>query len=303
MFRRTRSSEARSLGETHRQLDIALGAMTQGLCLYDQANKLQLWNNRFAELYNVKDALRRGMTFEEVICLTVSLGLYGERSVADVLEMRKAFIARRERARMDQVLSNGTIIEIVHVPLEDGGWVATYEEVTARRAADERLRYLATHDEMTGLANRSKFLSAAVALQSTSDLSSRFAILLLDLDGFKRVNDTHGHPVGDALLIEVGRRLESMDTNAEVIARLGGDEFAILRSSVPDDDVLRPWASAIVNELCIPYAVGKHVLVIGASAGLAAARPYQRDVKMVLAQADSALYVAKSSGGARVVFA
>ena len=87
MFRRTRSSEARSLGETHRQLDIALGAMTQGLCLYDQANKLQLWNNRFAELYNVKDALRRGMTFEEVICLTVSLGLYGERSVADVLEI------------------------------------------------------------------------------------------------------------------------------------------------------------------------------------------------------------------------
>ena len=299
MLRRTRPyKRGRASSEAHRQLDIALEAMTQGLCLYDHKNRLQLWNQRFAELYGVTDSLRRGMTLPELIKLTVSQGLYGEGSIADVLGIREAFIAWRQRSRMDQVLKDGSIIEIVHVPLDDGGWVATYEDITARRTAEVRLLYLATHDEMTGLANRSKFMSEAAA-----DLPSCFAIMLLDLDGFKRVNDTHGHPVGDALLIEVGRRLRSLDTKAQVVARLGGDEFALLRTLVWADDELQQWANAIVSELCHPYKIGEKVLNVGASAGLAVAGPRQQDFSMLLAQADSALYVAKNSGGACVVIA
>jgi diguanylate cyclase (GGDEF)-like protein len=301
MPRSTLNAQASALNETHRQLDIALGAMTQGLCLYDEANRLQLWNPRFAQLYQINHGLNKGMRFDQVIGLTVSLGLYGERPIDEVLEARHAFIARREHARMDQTLKSGTVIEIVHVPLEDGGWVATYEDVTARRKAEERLLYLATHDEMTGLANRSKFMATATAFHAAYDRAHDFVIMLLDLDGFKRVNDTFGHPAGDALLIEVGRRLEGLDTRAEVIARLGGDEFALLRRCMPNDSSLRPWAQAIVDALCTPYTIGGEVVKVGASAGVAIARAHWQELSSLLAQADLALYVAKHNGGARVM--
>jgi len=173
------------------------------------------------------------------------------------------------------------------------------EMALAWRCQAVELRRAAATDPLTGLANRAGFWSsyqrgtAATARETVS-------VLCIDLDRFKPVNDSHGHAVGDALLIEVADRLRRIVRPGDLVARVGGDEFTVVLHDLDDDQVAR-IADRIVGELGSPFTVAGHTVSIGASVGVAAAPVAGLDPGELLDAADKALYEAKGSGRSRWV--
>ncbi len=189
--------------------------------------------------------------------------------------------------------------------LADGAWMASFEEVTARLAADATTAEGMMSDPLTGLPNRQLFqkrLVAALEQPAEGPASPGPAILLVDLDRFKAVNDTLGHPVGDGLLRLVAKRLRSALRPGDLIARLGGDEFIVLVSPPPEPAKLAALAQRIVDMIGRPYLVDGQQVNIGASVGVAQAPEDGREETQLIRAADLALYHAKSSGRGAVSF-
>ena len=170
-------------------------------------------------------------------------------------------------------------------------------DITERKAAEEKIALLARTDGLTGLANRSTFLERLQQIFAAAKRGAvPFAVLYLDLDKFKPVNDTFGHPTGDLLLQEVGRRLKSCIRETDLIARLGGDEFAVLQSEVKEPAAAGELAARIQAELCRPYVLGDNEAHISVSIGICPFGAGIVDADAMLAQADLALYRSKEEG-------
>ncbi len=170
------------------------------------------------------------------------------------------------------------------------------EDFTEQKSREAAFAYRADHDPMTGLANRAKFLSETTReLQTASAFHMPLAVHYIDLDGFKPVNDTFGHAVGDALLQMVADRLRSSASECCLAARLGGDEFAVLQLRASNAEAAN-LAQDIVRTLSLPFLIGGRVISIGASVGVAYAPCHGNDVLVLLEQADRALYQAKNEG-------
>jgi diguanylate cyclase (GGDEF)-like protein len=198
----------------------------------------------------------------------------------------------------DQTLSrNGRSLRVVDQPMKGGGWVATFEDITEWQAAQEQIAHMARHDALTNLPNRTLFreqLEKALRLVRRSD---QLAVLCLDLDHFKDINDSLGHPVGDALLKEVGRRLGECVTEHDTVARLGGDEFAIVQFCRDcEPSAVAMLASQVVEKVSAPYEIFGHQLVIGVSIGISLAPEDGKNPDELLKKADLALYRAKADG-------
>ncbi len=173
-------------------------------------------------------------------------------------------------------------------------FVAILRDITRRKAQREQLEFLALHDDLTGLFNRSRLckeIDRAIATARRTD--ERFALLLLDLDRFKEINDTLGHPVGDKLLIEVARRLRDATPVGGVIARLGGDEFALLLPVGSDVDGALAAARRVAAAIRVPFSVDRLALELGASVGIALFPDHGGDANRLLRCADVAMYLAK----------
>jgi len=170
-------------------------------------------------------------------------------------------------------------------------------DITERKAAEEKIALLARTDGLTGLANRATFLERLQQIFAAAKRGAvPFAVLYLDLDKFKPVNDTFGHPTGDLLLQEVGRRLKSCIRETDLIARLGGDEFAVLQSEVKEPAAAGELAARIQAELCRPYVLGDNEAHISVSIGICPFGAGIVDADSMLAQADLALYRSKEEG-------
>lgn len=183
--------------------------------------------------------------------------------------------------------TNGRLIEVEGIMID----------ITERKAADEKIALLARTDPLTGLANRATFggrLRQALAAMKRG--TAPIAVLYLDLDRFKEINDTLGHPMGDKLLQTVADRLRSVTRNTDVVARLGGDEFAILQSDVTDSSNLSSLAAKLVEDIRAPYQIDGNELRIGVSIGISLASADVDDPEILMAQADKALYRAKEGG-------
>ena len=185
---------------------------------------------------------------------------------------------------------------MAHRPTVDGGWVATYEDVTERRQAEERIVFMARHDALTKLPNR--MLLAERIDQAIAQLGrgSRFAILSLDLDNFKQINDTLGHPVGDEVLCAVAERLQSCIREVDTVARFGGDEFAIVQQDVEQPEQVTTLAVRIIKVLSEPYEVNGQRVTLGVSIGIAMAPDDGVTCDKLLKNADVALYRSKADG-------
>ena len=192
---------------------------------------------------------------------------------------------------------NGRSLRVVDQPMKGGGWVATFEDITEWQAAQEQISHMARHDALTNLPNRTLFreqLEKALRLAKRSD---QLAVLCLDLDHFKDINDSLGHPVGDALLKEVARRLGECVTEHDTVARLGGDEFAIVQfCSDCEPSAVALLASHVVEQVSAPYEIAGHQLVIGVSIGISLAPEDGKNPDELLKKADLALYRAKEDG-------
>lgn len=191
------------------------------------------------------------------------------------------------------------------VPSADGRvseWVGVLEDVHERRSAQMRIDHLAHHDALTGLPNRTELRRRLEAAIERAAQGRPGALLYIDLDRFKEVNDSLGHPVGDALLREVTQRLARLVREADAIARLGGDEFVVVQSSVRSRADAAGLAARIVDTLSASYELDGHHVAIGASVGICLIGAGDDDPDRLLLRADLALYRAKSDGRGRYCF-
>lgn len=192
----------------------------------------------------------------------------------------------------------------VFVPLGESGartgWIATFEDVTDRRRAEMRLAHQATHDPLTGLPNRVLLLdrlSQGVARLQRDP--QPLAVLYIDLDRFKPVNDELGHTVGDQVLVEVGRRLTSVTRVADTVGRVGGDEFVVVCEQI-DEDEARELGERMISLLAEPFVVAGTTVTVGASVGVCLTSGHETDPAALLAEADKAMYRSKRAGGGAV---
>lgn len=177
------------------------------------------------------------------------------------------------------------------------GVVVNTRDVSERRALEQRLRHQASHDALTGLANRTLFRASVLnAVDRLRQENMHFALYFCDLDGFKSVNDSLGHAIGDELLIDISHRLLELAPEDAVVARLGGDEFALLMPLEPSGDSSEDIARNIIRSVTLPFIVRGKEAAIGVSIGVITSELPFEDIDDLLAKADLAMYMAKSTG-------
>ena len=281
----------REIGIQNGRFDAALNNMSQALCMVDAEERLVVCNHRFTELFGLSLEPMPGMAMDDLI------GRSADGRLGDVQARHRSLQASGGASRFVEDGGGHTIVSVSHEPMPEGGWVATYEDITERRRAEDQIRFMAHHDGLTGLVNRVFFgqeLNAALA--SLPARGGRVSVLCLDLDGFKDINDSHGHHVGDALLCEVARRLSACVRDGDVVARLGGDEFAILQWQGADPNRESPLADRLVSLLGERFDLDGLVLFVTTSVGVASAPDDGATGDELMKNADLALYQAKLGG-------
>ncbi len=292
--------EARSEAEIQKRnsrLDAALNNMSQGLCLFDRDFNLIICNDRFIEMYRLDPSVaEHGTSLERIVRAMIGTGAFRDATVAMLLDryQRAAFMGRESTLQDD--LSNGQTISIHISPRNEEGWVVTFEDVTERRAAEAKIEYMARYDDLTGLPNRASFRTELGNALKGVERGGELAVFCLDLDQFKPVNDTLGHPVGDKLLKSVADRLRGTLRETDIVARLGGDEFAVIMKDFGDGLTPAALAMRIIDTLGEPYVLEGHQVVIGSSIGIAHAPQDANDADTLVKMADLALYRAKGDG-------
>jgi diguanylate cyclase (GGDEF)-like protein len=290
---REKAALADSLAEQNILFDAALSNMALGLCMFDAALRLRIVNQRFAEIFGIApEKLIAGMPIDEVMALA---------RAADTDPTNAA--AKQQGLLLDPAmptaatLADGRTISISHRPMPNGGMVATFEDVTEQRRVEAHARFLATHDNLTGLPNRVVFgqeLNAAVELARRD--SRLCAVLFVNLDRFKIINDTLGHLAGDTLLIEIAGRLAQCIGARDVVARIGGDDFLILLRDVADGDQIANVARRILAAVVRPLTLTGQECRVTASIGASLFPSDANDEVALTKNAEAAMYAAKEAG-------
>jgi len=282
-----------SLRETNMLLDAALENMSQGLCLFDAQNRLEVFNRRYLEIFNLpRDQIRPGITFRQVLEISVAHGNHPHETVDQLLAEREQRHREKGWGPHQYEFNDGRVVSCNYSPTSDGRCVATYEDVTERRQAEAKIIHMARHDALTNLPNRVLFQDK---MEQALGNGAELAVMFLDLDRFKGVNDSLGHSVGDALLCAVTERLQRVVRGVDTVARLGGDEFAIVQIDARPTDASE-LAARIIDTLVEPFDIHGHQVIIGTSIGIAMAPGDGNEPDQLLRNADMALYRAKAEG-------
>jgi diguanylate cyclase (GGDEF)-like protein len=284
--------------ESRRALAITLETISQGIMMVDAHGHAPVMNPRAIDLLG---APPEGEEMSRDFAAARAIELAGHDSVG---EPRQVFIIGDDTGegadrdtQFETARDDGTVIEVRTHRLAEGGFVQTYTDVTKQRLADAKVRYLAHYDPLTGLANRIQLRERSPGfLQHDANAQRSTAFMIIDLDGFKGVNDTLGHDVGDELLIEVARRLQALVREEDLVARLGGDEFVILQPGLRDAAGATSLAQRVLQRLTDPVQIGAHQVRVGASIGIAYYPRDGEDSDTLLKHADIALYSAKTRG-------
>jgi diguanylate cyclase (GGDEF)-like protein len=284
------------LGKQRILLDAALENMSQGLAMFDADGRVTLCNERYARMTEVPYAAVQGQSLLDLFKLRKAAGNFPDDPQEVFMRILAEMRLGKSAMRIMQTLK-GRSIRVIEEPMSGGGWVATLEDITAWREAQEKLAYLAHHDPLTSLPNRTKFREDLEQTLLRVNRDGRVAVLCLDLDHFKEINDSLGHPIGDDLLKDVASRLRTSVREGDTVARLGGDEFAIVQAGT---DLQASESSSLAERLVeivgAPYAIHGHQLNIGVSIGIAFAPNDGEDPDQLLKNADMALYRAKEDG-------
>ena len=289
--------DRRAKGELGRQqivLDSALENMSQGLCMFDAEGKIILFNERYAAMLRRTDILLTGRRLVDVLREEQAKGQW--QGNADEFFARLVADARESRTTTDVVSRFGRSIRVVNQPMQGGGWVATFEDITEWLEAQAKISHMARHDALTSLPNRVLFHEQLEQGLQRTESGDQLAVLCLDLDHFKDINDSLGHPIGDALLKEVGRRLKATAGEHDTVARLGGDEFAVVQIGRSEETAARSLAGRLVEVISAPYEIDDHQIVIGVSIGISLSPQDSTNPDELLKKADLALYRAKGDG-------
>jgi diguanylate cyclase (GGDEF)-like protein len=291
----------RELQEQKLRLDTAINNMGDGLCMFDGEKRLVVCNDRYAKMYRLPpELLRAGTPHHQIIRHRITNGILKGATSDEAAKERSSMLGRlpvdAASSRIDE-FADGRLICVTRQPMAGGGWVATHLDVTEQRRSEVKITHMAQHDALTDLPNR---LLLKERLENDTAVTRRggpsLAVFMLDLDRFKEINDTLGHPAGDALLQAVAKRLRGCLRESTFIARLGGDEFAVIEYVVNPAAEAAALAERVRLALCEPFDLGDHQVTTGTSIGIAIAPDDGDDSEKILKSADLALYSAKNGG-------
>ena len=290
----------RKLSQQHQmekeRLDTAVDNIPQGLVVYDKTARITVCNKRYIEMFGLSpEVAKPGLSMQGLIAHRKETGSFD----GDVDEFCNAIMRNVALGKVTHQVSeapDGRAIQIINQPLESGGWVATIEDVTERKRSEEQIAHLAHYDALTDLPNRVLFREQLEYALNQVQSGEQLAVLYIDIDEFKSVNDALGHSVGDELLKAVAGRLRSCLRETDLAARLGGDEFAIIQTAVRNPSETTHLVERIYRAIREPYECGSHLITTDASIGIALASGHNSDLDQLLRNADLAMYAAKSAG-------
>jgi diguanylate cyclase (GGDEF)-like protein/PAS domain S-box-containing protein len=287
--------------QTAEILTIVLSNIAQGMVVVGPDHGVLAFNNQLEALFGLpQGTVEVGRDFRDII-----------RAWADVSGQTRDVLGRTLRELdlpnpfevefQQTIQGRNQWCHLSHIPLPSKGFVRTYSDITAGKKAAEQHMYDAFHDPLTGLPNRALFmdrLQHVITASQRRQSASNYAVFFLDMDRFKIINDSHGHTIGDQLLVVVGRKLSDCIRPGDTIARLGGDEFALLLQNINDSTYTVNVAERIREKLADPLDIKGHRIFASISIGIAlGAEGYERP-EQVLRDADIAMYEAKGRGDA-----
>ena len=278
------------------QFDTALNNMPHGLCMFAADGRLAVMNHRFSEMMDLSDEfVQRGASAADIVAACVNAcsisAASGKMILAEIDDTQA-----RDIITTDPDAVRARSLSWTFQPMAGGGTVVLLEDITERRSAEARISHLARYDALTALPNRLNFRDEIGRLLAVSRNADRLsALLFVDLDQFKQVNDTLGHPCGDELLCAVAERLRGMLRPEDFVARFGGDEFVVFQQDIESHEDAAGLARRIVDRLSERYKIDNHLVEIGASVGIAMTSP-GITADTLLKNADMALYRAKADG-------
>ena len=279
------------------RLDAALGNMVQGLAMFDADQRLVIANEQYALMYGLTaDQVRPGTTLRQILEHRIAAGYCPGRSAEDLLRATLRRMSGKRSTQYVTELHDGRCITVSAQTMPDGGTVTTHQDITEQRRSEAKIAHMALHDSLTGLPNRALLnqqLEHAITRGKRGEL---VAVHLLDLDHFKTVNDTLGHPAGDKLLQMVADRLRPLVREADTVARMGGDEFAVVQVGIAEPADATSLALRIIDSLGAPYEIDSQLVVIGVSVGIAISPNDGETPAQLMRNADLALYRAKGNG-------
>jgi diguanylate cyclase (GGDEF)-like protein len=287
-----------------RLLEAVVENFPGGISVFDRDLKMVLCNEQQRTLLEYPDDFfARGFpSLEELFRFNAGRGEYGPGAVEEHVSRRMALVRLHKSHVYERTRPNGTVVEIRGEPIKGGGFVTTYFDVTEQRRAHAMIAHMAHHDGLTGLPNRVLFadrLQTAIALVKRGGL---MAMHYLDIDNFKRINDSFGHQAGDELLIGVAERLTRTARENDTVARLSGDEFAIVQTGIKTTDDAAVLAKRVLRLCQRPFNLSCNQVAVGMSVGIAFAPTDGKTTDEVLMKADAALYRSKLAGRGRFSF-
>ncbi len=293
-----RKQAEQALADSEAKLQTALTNMSQGLLMQDEEGRIILFNRRFAEIFQLpQDQIRLSMTVPELMDLAASTSGLRDLDPEATLAQLAKILRDPAGGTYLQRLNDGRSISASFQPMPEGGIVVTFEDITQRLADQAEIQHMAQFDALTELPNRLSFYDRLDTLMKQQRPGEFVGVLSLDLDHFKAVNDTLGHPTGDLLLQAAARRMQSCRRGEDIPARLGGDEFAIIQTPVKDPSDITALASRLIEAVSAPYDLDGRQVIVGISIGVAVAPSDGTDPDVLMKNADLALYRAKADGG------
>lgn len=286
----------RHLKRQHRRLDVAVNHMSQALLLFDCSGKLVICNRRYLEMFGLSsDVVKSGSLFRDLVQHRKEIGSFQ----GDVDDYCNGVLAACKIGKLTQktaMVPDGRWMQVVNQPLIEGGWVCTIEDVTEQRQSEERSTRLAHYDTLTNLPNRTLFLKRLEEEIGVCSENNQLAVLFLDTDEFKSVNDSLGHHVGDELLRSMAQSIQKCLGPKEIVARLGGDEFAILSPGINGNEDVSALVRRVYIAIRRAHDCAGHQLTVDSSIGISIAPRDGSNSDQILQNADLAMYEAKSSG-------
>jgi diguanylate cyclase (GGDEF)-like protein/PAS domain S-box-containing protein len=293
-------SVVRKLSQQHQmekqRLDTAVNNIPQGLVVYDKSGRITVCNDRYIEMFGLSpEVAKPGHFMQDLIAHRKQTGSF-DGDIDEFCDNIMRNVALGKITRQVTEAPDGRAIQIINQPLASGGWVAMIEDVTERKRSEEQIAHLAHYDALTDLPNRVLFREQLERALKQIPSGKQLAVLYIDIDEFKSVNDALGHSVGDELLKAVAHRLHGCLRPTDLVARLGGDEFAVIQTAIKNPSEATLLVERIYRAIREPYECGSHHITTDASIGIALASKPGADLDQLLKNADLAMYAAKSAG-------
>ncbi len=278
------------------QLDAALNNMPQGLCMFDTKSNLVVINEQSSELLGIPSKNLAGTSLGDLFAFCVKNKSLSAKDSRRLLSHVTDHRNTNPIPSLQIKMTNDSILRFSFQHIDDGGMVVVFEDISKRVETDKKIRHMARYDSLTGLPNRAYFRAQMNAVLTKCGKDRNCAVLVLDIDEFKQVNDSLGHPVGDELLRGIAERLNNVSGGNYQLSRFGGDEFVVLLPELRCREEASVLAGIIIEEFNEPFIANGHEIMVGVSIGIATTLDSPASTDTMLRNADLALYCSKDDG-------